>query len=80
MKKVVITLVLAIIIFYFFSSFSFEDLTGRFVKEEIISEQVNNEPVILFCPRDNCEENFVFLINKTSKIHCALFDLDLEPV
>ncbi len=37
-------------------------------------------PIVLFCPQDHCMENMVYLINASKRVHCALYDLDLEPV
>ena len=37
-------------------------------------------PVVLFCPRDHCMENLVYLINRSEKAHCAFYDLDLPEV
>ncbi len=35
---------------------------------------------IYFCPKDNCKDALVSLIKASSKIHCALYDLDIEEL
>ncbi len=43
--------------------------------------ETNSEPIILFCPQDNCEKNLVALINYSKQsVHCAIYDLKLENV
>lgn len=48
--------------------------------EEIPIEE-NIDPIVLFCPEDNCEKNLLVLLNSSKKsIHCAIYDLKLEGV
>ncbi len=42
--------------------------------------ETNRDPIILFCPQDNCMENLVFLIENSDKTDCALFDVGLDKV
>ena len=44
------------------------------------SNETNKKPVVFFCPRDNCSERLLFLINNSEKIHCALFDINLPEI
>jgi len=37
-------------------------------------------PIVIFCPQDHCMENLLYLINRSDKIHCAVYDLNLKPV
>jgi len=38
-----------------------------------------SDPLVYFCPKENCEELLVRYINNSEKsIHCALYDIDLE--
>ena len=54
--------------------------TDSMNKEEIL-EETNLNPIILFCPKDNCEKNLIVFINLSKKsIHCAFYDLKLEDV
>ncbi|PIN86330.1 hypothetical protein COV19_06005 [Candidatus Woesearchaeota archaeon CG10_big_fil_rev_8_21_14_0_10_44_13] len=52
-------------------------LTGHTTANIEYSEK---EPIVLFCPRDNCGGNLEYLLNRSAKAHCAFFDLDLENV
>jgi phosphatidylserine/phosphatidylglycerophosphate/cardiolipin synthase-like enzyme len=46
--------------------------------QPLLKETVQ-EPLVYFCPREDCESPFIYYINASQKsIHCALFDLDLE--
>lgn len=41
--------------------------------------EINHDPVILFCPDDDCEKNLIALIeNAQNSIYCAIYDLKLE--
>jgi len=65
---------------------SMKEMTGGFadaakdIQPKKIVEMSGKEPIVLFCPRDDCGLNLEYLINKSSKVHCAVFDLDLENV
>ncbi|MCX8147022.1 MAG: phospholipase D-like domain-containing protein [Candidatus Woesearchaeota archaeon] len=52
--------------------------------QEILNEGLNEgletRPVVLFCPRDSCSKNIVFLLNNSNKIHCAFFELSLKEI
>lgn len=59
------------------------DLTGEFVIEEpeqIIPEEFNKDPLIFFCPEDNCMQEFIDLFENATTMDCALFDLDLPEL
>jgi len=45
-----------------------------------IPEEAGKESIVLFCPRDNCLGNLVYLINNSKKIGCAVFDLDIPEL
>ncbi|MBU0536162.1 MAG: hypothetical protein KKE20_04305, partial [Nanoarchaeota archaeon] len=47
---------------------------------DIIPKELGKEPFALFCPRENCAHNLVYLINHSSKVHCAFFDLDVPEI
>ena len=65
-----------IIFLLIFNGCNIKDIT----KEEIPKE-TNLEPIILFCPEDNCEKNLIAFINlsKTS-LHCVFYDLKLKDI
>ncbi|MFO8016947.1 MAG: phospholipase D-like domain-containing protein [Candidatus Woesearchaeota archaeon] len=46
---------------------------------EAVVESGKN-PIVLFCPEDNCGTNLEYLINNSRKADCAFFDLDLDNV
>ena len=52
------------------------DITGEVVIENIKLDEGNIQTY--FCPRDNCEEKLINLVESSEKIHCALFELNLE--
>ena len=56
------------------------DRVDEFDEDEIIynlKENISKEPEVVFCNYDNCEKFVVNIIkNTTSKIKCALFELD----
>jgi len=38
-----------------------------------------SEPLIYFCPKDNCEDVLISYVNDSKEsVHCALYDIDLE--
>lgn len=81
-KKRALIVVLIISITLFVLSCSDLDITGDAAigsTHSIPSENSTN-PIILFCPRDNCSANLVFLIDNSEKIHCAFFDLDVPEI
>jgi phosphatidylserine/phosphatidylglycerophosphate/cardiolipin synthase-like enzyme len=56
------------------------NITGNAIKE-IIPNEIGAEPIIYFCPRDNCSQAlFEFISSANESIHCALFDLDLDNI
>jgi len=88
MKKKLIGLLVLIAALIFLSvgnDSSIIGITGK-TTEQSPSEQTLDIPkeegkiLTYFCPDDNCMENLIYLINNSEKIHCALFDLDLEPL
>jgi len=52
------------------------DITGETIKETIKLDEGSIQTY--FCPRDNCEEKLISLVESSEKIHCALFELNLE--
>jgi hypothetical protein len=56
------------------------DTTSKTTEKEIPKE-ISSNPIILFCPQDNCEKNLIALINFSKQsIHCAFYDLRLKNV
>lgn len=93
LKRRLFFLLVLIVILYIASKFypePFQDMTGAIPKAQNkvsdaltnagIKAEVGDEPVVIFCPRDHCGLNLEYMMNKSSKIHCAFFDLDLENV
>ncbi|MEK6952975.1 MAG: phospholipase D-like domain-containing protein [Nanoarchaeota archaeon] len=80
MKKILIIFLILFVLAYFFRGYFDDKITGNVVNEidnkEIPKEfgEIN----IYFCPRDDCEGKLVEIINKSSKVDCAFFDLDLK--
>jgi len=54
------------------------DITGEVVVENIKMDSGSLE--VYFCPRENCENKMLDLINSSEKIHCALYELDLDYI
>ncbi|MBS3150505.1 hypothetical protein J4425_01730 [Candidatus Woesearchaeota archaeon] len=52
------------------------DITGEVIYENIPVEGGNIS--VYFCPRDDCEGKLINLVESSEKIHCALFELNLE--
>lgn len=52
------------------------DITGEVIVENIKLDEGKIQTY--FCPRDNCEEKLINLVESSEKIHCALFELNLE--
>ena len=49
------------------------------ITKENIPKETNLDPIIIFCPQDNCEGNLIALINYSkASVHCAFYDLKLE--
>jgi len=70
-----------ILILFFLTSCTYleeiqTDITGETTREVIKLEEGNIRTY--FCPRDNCEEKLISLVEQSEKIHCALFELNLE--
>jgi phosphatidylserine/phosphatidylglycerophosphate/cardiolipin synthase-like enzyme len=60
------------------ATFDITSITGRGV-DDLGNEKIH-EPLVFFCPQDDCAENMVYLIEEASTIHCALFDLDHKDI
>lgn len=72
-----------IFLIFFLLIFNGCNVTSNVTKENIqnIPKEINYDPIILFCPQDNCEKNLVALINYSKEsVHCAFYDLNLENV
>ena len=55
--------------------------TAQVIKQPILIETTNSEPEIYFCPREDCEQHLLNLLDEAkTSIHCAFFDLDLQKV
>ena len=66
---------------FFISGCSKLGISGHSVKEKAIPAETSQEPIVLFCPRDNCTKALVSVINLSQEyVHCAFFDLDLNEV
>jgi len=76
MKK---RIILAMLLLVFLTSCSGSMLTGNVVRE--VPHEDEKSIDVFFCPRDNCTEQLVEVIESAeNSVHCAFFDLDLEPV
>lgn len=92
MKKktifIVILFVAALIVSSYYNILNINNLTGNIIaggeqsSENAAVENNNKSPAVIFCPRENCMENFVFIANNSdiNTIHCAFFDLDLQEI
>ncbi len=76
MKKAVVAIALLILAMALYSGF--DNITGSIVVEPVLEK--GEAPIVLFCQTDNCMDNLIYLIDNSKKVHCALFDLDLEPL
>ena len=85
-RRVTIILILIAIVYL---AYSHQDdiksaagsMTGSTVYDsKTIPKELSTDPIILFCPQDNCGENLVYLINNSDTVHCAFFDLDVPEV
>jgi phosphatidylserine/phosphatidylglycerophosphate/cardiolipin synthase-like enzyme len=45
-----------------------------------IPTETGPEPAVLFCPRDNCSEHLISLVDTAESVDCAFFDLDLPEL
>ena len=74
--------IISIILLVFICGCTIEQpLSGYTVKEEklITLKEITSEPLIYFCPKDNCESVLNNYINLSKEsIHCALYDLNLD--
>ncbi len=79
MKKAVIVIVILILSMIGYTRLDpgFEEITGDAVNPIV---EIGEKPIVLFCQTDNCMENLIYLVNNSEKIHCALFDLKLDPL
>lgn len=58
-----------------------ENQTGNVVEQESIVKETSKPLEIYFCPRDECREHLLDLIqNSENYVHCAFFNLDLPEV
>ncbi len=68
---------LFIILIGIFFTYGKPSFTGFVVFDPTpIAETSPHAPVVLFCPRDSCRETFLFLINSSTTVDCADFDVD----
>tara|TARA_Y100000034_G_scaffold136745_1_gene215386 strand:- start:1516 stop:2499 length:984 start_codon:yes stop_codon:yes gene_type:complete len=77
MKKLALILILSL---FFITSCSFiEEIQGEITGETVVEEIKLDVGRIqyYFCPKDNCEEKLVNLIDSSEKIHCAFYELNL---
>lgn len=82
MKKIIIPFLILFIFAFFFKSYINEKITGKVVNE-YTNENIPRdfgEINIYFCPSDDCENWLIEVINKSDKMDCAFFDLDLDGV
>ncbi|MBI2499464.1 hypothetical protein HYV88_04445 [Candidatus Woesearchaeota archaeon] len=82
MKKILIIFLILFVLFYFFRGYLNDMITGNVVNEfdnKKIPKDFG-EINIYFCPREDCEGKFVEIINQSSKVDCAFFDLDLKSL
>ena len=71
---VMISFVLLFTFFYF-------NLDLNFITGNVVGAQEEYSIDIMFCPQDDCENNFITFLDSAKKsIHCALFDVGLESV
>lgn len=75
MRKAIIAISIIICAMIFYSG---ADSMTCHATDPIIEDGIS--PILIFCSQDNCMENLVYLIDNSEKVHCAFFDLDLEPV
>ena len=52
------------------------DITGEVINQIIPVEE--GEIYVYFCPRNNCEDKLISLVEQSEKIHCAFYELNLE--
>lgn len=50
-------------------------------QQMLIPKENSHDPIILFCPDDDCEANIVALLEQSqNSIHCAFYDLELNKI
>ncbi len=55
------------------------EITSKAIEK--IPSETNKETEVYFCPKDNCENILINVINSSSKsLHCAFFDIDLKDL
>ncbi|MBD3313482.1 hypothetical protein GF345_03500 [Candidatus Woesearchaeota archaeon] len=84
-KKVILAMLLMIAILGYLNmtDFRIADYTGRSVLDpdkQGIPSEYSVDPVVMFCPRDDCAHTLEFIINNSDTIHCAFFDLDIPEL
>ncbi|MCX6707609.1 MAG: phospholipase D-like domain-containing protein [Candidatus Woesearchaeota archaeon] len=87
-RRAIITLILIAVLYLVYSNqdsikSAAESITGNAINNfdsANIPKELSTDPIILFCPRDDCGENLVYLINNSNTVHCAFFDLDIPEV
>ena len=76
MKKLFIIFILLFITSCSYIEDIKKDITGEVIYEKIPID--NGNISVYFCPRDNCEEKLINLVENSEKIHCAVFELKLK--
>ena len=59
---------------------SIRKITGSAISQNGYPQETGIEPIVLFSPRDNCLDNLLALINASTTIHCAFFDIDIPEL
>ncbi len=83
MKKIIIIFFILFVVVYFFREDINNIITGKIVEdvtEEKMIPQDFGEIEILFCQVNDCEGKLIEIIEKSDKIDCAFYDLDLEKL
>ncbi|MEK6934630.1 MAG: phospholipase D-like domain-containing protein [Nanoarchaeota archaeon] len=83
MKKIIIVFLILFIIGYFLRDNVDNLITGNIISEEIEEGMIPKdfgEINLYFCPSDDCENALVGMINKSSEVNCAFFELNLDKV
>lgn len=54
---------------------------SKIVTEIGVPDEINLEPIVLFCPKDNCGKNLEFLVMESKKsVHCAFYDINIKSL
>ncbi len=74
--KLFLLLVVILISYYFYYKIDNADITGKTTQET--NKEYGKDIQVLFCPRDNCTEAALGIMNQAqSTLHCAFYDLNL---